>query len=130
MKIELNIYDPKYRPLDIVYLPNTNNKWGIYLKIIESCIEYGRFEVNNDIMNGPHEQFAGYNCIIMLGSMNESSTYMHGYLSMDLHEVDDNAVYVGVGSKYVLFTLDTYGKVIDDIVSQANDTISITPGVE
>lgn len=131
MKIELDTYDPKYKILDIVYLPNTDNKWGIYLKIIDCNIEYSEFNIHNGIVSGLHKRCSGYNCEIMPGSINESSNSIYGYLCIDMYEIDDNAIPVGVGSSlYTLFAVDTYCKVIDDIELQANNTISIMPGAK
>lgn len=132
MKITLEVYSPKYKPLDIVYVRNKVNKWGVFLKILDTYIEYSGFETRNGTSPGVYEIHSYYNCMILPGTISDTITVnsIHGYIMIDMHDTDDDSIYVGTGNKYTLFTTTDYGEKILDITKQAEDTAKITPEVE
>jgi len=122
-EIRIPIYKLKYIVGDIIYIPNKNNKAGVYLKIINSFVRFSEFEVNNGNAQTPSIVDAGYAGQIMLGSNYDTHSVptgkaLVGYLTIDALDVDIRAKFVAhKKDDYILFDRKTLMVVIDAIES-------------
>jgi hypothetical protein len=99
-EISIPIYKPRYTVGDVIYIPNKNNKGGIYLKIISSFTCFSGFSVINGSVQTPNIVYSAYTGQIMLGSNYDNKSIpvgkaLVGYSAMDALDVDARAKFVG-----------------------------------
>jgi len=134
-EISIPIYKPKYFIGDIIYIPNRNNKAGIYLKIISSFVHFSEFEVINGNSQIPNIVDMGYAGQIMLGSNYDTRLIptgkaLVGYLTMDVLDVDARSEFVAhKKDDYILFdnktTMVVRNVIEDNLERQAIETNSL-----
>lgn len=134
-EIRIPAYKQKYVVGDIVYLPNRNNKAGIYLKIKNSVVHFSAFSVINGGSQIPNIADSYYSGQIMLGSKHDVQSIprgeaLVGYLVMDVLDVDTRAEFVANKKEdYLLFDRRTPMEAIDEIERNLKEQAIETNGL-